>query len=384
MTRYRKSPANNTITGPVTVSSIPAAVLPNIPAKGSKKTINYIWMPDKDGNLVKKDSAIVKRTFAKLSEAAQSALAEYIIAVQNRQPTDASRKTVFNGLVDAAVASYKEGKKQTPWDILKIQLDNAPKITDKTIAYSVYDKATTDATLRKIAKDLGFAEGGFGQFGEQDLQDFFNKVQEASKAGAKETQVVIRPDGTQETITVPAAFDLGSFAQNYLWSKVNIGDPKTLPSSVIKQTGALRSLLRANGLQLSDKELNQISYDLTRGNKDMTALQSEFAEMAAKLYPQYADRLRATPGLTVREVASPILNTIANAWEIDPDTLELDDPMIDQFIRPDGVVGKAAPKSNYEVYTWAMNHPNREKTMAEIMRAQQAATQLASALGFGV
>ncbi len=45
----------------------------NFAAKGSKKVINYIWMPDKNGNLVKKDSAFVKKSFSSLSEKAQTA-----------------------------------------------------------------------------------------------------------------------------------------------------------------------------------------------------------------------------------------------------------------------------------------------------------------------
>jgi hypothetical protein len=51
------------------------------------KTINYIWMPDKDGNLVKKDAAFIKKSFSTLSKSAQRILAEYVIAVQNRQPS---------------------------------------------------------------------------------------------------------------------------------------------------------------------------------------------------------------------------------------------------------------------------------------------------------
>ena len=113
MSRYRQ------------VGDIPAGdadgVRSQFGTKGSTKVINYIWMPDKNGNLVKKDSAVVKRTFSRLSERAQAALAQYIITVQNRQPTDAARKTLFNNIIDGAVASYKEGKKQTPWDVLQIQ-----------------------------------------------------------------------------------------------------------------------------------------------------------------------------------------------------------------------------------------------------------------------
>jgi hypothetical protein len=338
-------------------------------------------MPDKNGVLVKKDSAFVKKNFAKLSASAQNALAEYVIGVQNRQPTDAARKTVYNSIIDAAVAAYKEGKKQTPWDVLEVQLANTPPILNKSIAYTNYDKFSTDALLRKMAKDLGFPPAAIT---DADLSDFFSKVTESTKAGAKQTQVIIGPDGTQETITTPAQFDINTFAQNYLWSKVNLGDAKSLPTSVINQANALRNILKDNGLQLSDKEVTKYSYDIAKGDKTIADLQRDFSEMAAKLYPLYADRLRATPGLTVREAASSILNPIAAAWEIDPNELDITDPNIDQFIRPDGVIGKAQPKSAAEVSMWAMNHPNREKTKAEISRAQDAAVQFARVMGFGV
>ncbi len=236
MTRYRKTQLP------------PPSTVINFEGKGSKKTINYIWMPDKDGNLVKKDSAFVKKSFSKLSEKAQTALAQYIITVQNRQPTDAARKTVWNSIVDAAVASYKEGKKQTPWDVLQVQLDNAPKRVDATYTYTNYDKITTDAILNQAARQLGFTEGPFAQFGEQDLADFYTKLTAAAKASGKTKQTVVKPDGTTEIIETPSLFDANSFAQNYLWSKVNIGDPKTLPTSVIDKIGNVRTILKANGL----------------------------------------------------------------------------------------------------------------------------------------
>ncbi len=111
MTRYREAKKTTATTSnildPNKVSQDIANIKGQFGNKGSTKTINYIWMPDKNGNLVKKDSAFVKRSFSKLSERAQTALAQYIITVQNRQPTDAARKTLLNSIVDGAVAAYK-------------------------------------------------------------------------------------------------------------------------------------------------------------------------------------------------------------------------------------------------------------------------------------
>lgn len=372
MSRYRKS-------------VLPPPPVPSFAGKGSKKTINYIWMPDKDGNLVKKDAAVVKKTFAKLSAEAQRALAQYVIAVQNRQPTDAARESVFNGLIDAAVAAYKEGKKQTPWDVLSIQLKNAPKLSDTSITYTNYDKITSDALLQKAAKDLGFTQGSFAQFGEQDLADFFTKLTEASKAGAKQTQVVVRPDGTQETIVTPASFDAASFARNYLWAKVNIGDPKTLPTSVLDSIDSLRAVLKRNGLgYLSDKEIANYAVQLGKGEVDLGSLQKQFNAKAAELYPLFADRLKANPNLTVMDVVEPYVNLMAKWWEIDPNTVDLDNPDLDKFIRPDGTAGKVPMGSLADFTNYLKNHPNAEKTSWANDAARDLATGFARIAGYGV
>ena len=357
----------------------------DIANKGTKKTINYIWMPNKDGTLVKKDAAFIKKSFSTLSKSAQRILAEYVIAVQNRQPTDAARRTVFNTLVDAAVASYKEGKKNTPWDILEIQLKNAPKTSDTAITYTSYDKISSDAILSNAAKQLGFSQGSFAQFGEQDLADFYEKLTEAAKSGGKQTQIKVLPDGTQETIVSGAAFDANSFARNYLWSKTNIGDVKTLPSSVINQIDALRNILKSNGLgYLSDKEVANYAVQLGKGEVDLTSLQKDFNAKAAELYPLFADRLRANPNLTVKDLVQPYVNLMAKWWEIDPSTVELDNSDLDKFIRPDGTAGKV-PMGNLSDFTnYLKNHPNAEKTSWANDAARELATGFGRIAGYGV
>lgn len=374
MTRYRN------------LTVIPAPPTVNIPTKTTKKkTINYIWMPDKDGNLVKRDSALVKKSFANLSESAQVALAEYIISVQNRQPTDATRKTLFNSLVDAAVASYKQGVKETPWDVLTKLNKTAPKVGGPSIAYTSYDKITSDALLRSAAKELGFAEGGFAQFGEADLEDFFNKIQEAAKAGGKVTQTIVKPDGTTETVTTPAAFDAKSFAKNYLWAKVNIGDAKTIPTSVLNQVDGLKRVLKANGLgYYSDKEISNFALQLAKGEIELSDLQKQFNTKAAELYPLFGDRLKANPSLTVLDLAEPYIGQMARWWEIDPSTVDLDNPDLDKFLRPDGTAGKAPMKSISEWITYLKTHPNAEKTTWANEQARDLATSFARMSGYGV
>lgn len=378
MTRYRKTPAQGGQT--TNITDLPTPELPTFPTKGSKGEKTYLWMPDKDGNLVKKEASTVKRSFAKLSAQAQIALTEYLIRVQNKVPTDASRRTLFNSIVDGAVASYKEGKKQTPWDVLGIMTQNAPDLANQQVNYTGYDKFTADAFLNQIADSIGF---DLELLTDEDRADFLAKINEAAKAGGKTVTRQVSGGGV-ETVTTPAVFNAKEFAQNYLWSKVNLGDPKTLPVSVINQASAIRDLLKDNGLDLSDLEVSKIALDLSSGKKGIDALQQEFADMASRNYPQLAERLKATPGLTVRQAVSPIISTIAKAWEVDPSTIDINDPMIDQLIRPDGIIGKQAPKTNYDAYQWAVSQPQYESTTAAIGKAQEAALGLARAMGWGV
>lgn len=353
--------------------------------KGNKKTINYIWMPDKNGNLVKKDSAFVKKSFGSLSQAAQRALAEYVLAVQQRQPTDAARKTVWNTLIDSAVAAFKEGKKQTPWDILDIQTKRAPTIGGPTISFTAYDKLSSDAILSQAAKQVGFSQGPFAQFGEQDLADFYEKLVEAAKASGKVKQTIVKPDGTTEIIETPGGFDANAFAKNYLWAKVNIGDPKTLPASVINQIDSLRSIAKANGLgYLTDKELANYAVQLSKGEVDLTSLQKEFNAKAAELYPLFGDRLKANPSLTVLDLVQPYVSQMAKWWEIDPSTIDLENPDLDKFIRPDGTAGKAPMGSLADWTNYLKMHPNADKTTWASEGARDLATGFARVAGFGV
>ena len=389
MTRYREAKKTTATTSNILDPNRVSQDIKNLSGqftnKGSTKTINYIWMPDKNGNLVKKDSAFVKRSFSKLSERAQTALAQYIITVQNRQPTDAARKTLFNSIVDGAVAAYKEGKKQTPWDVLQIQLDNAPKRVDATYNYTNYDKITSDAILQSAAKELGFAEGSFAQFGEQDKADFFEKLQEAAKSSGKVKQTIVKPDGTTEIIDTPSLFDAKSFAQNYLWSKVNIGDPKTLPTSVIDKIGNVRTILKANGLgYLSDKEIANYALQLTKGEMSLNKLQEQLNAKAAELYPLFAERLKANPSLTVMDLAQPYIGRMAKWWDVDPTTIDLDNADLDKFLRPDGTAGKVPMKSLAEWDDYLKFHPNAEKASWAIEGARDLAIGLAGAMGFGV
>ena len=315
MTRYRKA-KKPPLTGEETITIIGGP---------RTKKINYIWMPDKNGNLIKKDSAQVKKSFASLSKRAQAALADYVTTVQNRQPTDAARRSAFNNIIAAAETAFKEGQKTTPWDILARQVRNAPPVGGPTITYTAFDRLSADSLLRESARALGFR----APLTEADFTDFLSKIQQASKAGGKQRQEIVKPDGTVEVIETPALFDAKQFTQNYLWAKVNLGDAKTIPTSVLNQIDTLRAVTKANGLEyLSNKELANYAIQLSKGEIGLDDLQRQFNAKAAELYPLFAERLKANPKLTVLDLAEPYINKIAQRWEVDPSQIALSNPLM--------------------------------------------------------
>lgn len=363
-------------------NKVPGGPVINVAPKGSTKKITYIWMPDKNGNLVKADASKVKKAFTTLPEDAVLALQEYLVSVENKtNPTRAMRNTLWNSIVDGAIASFKDGKKESPWDVLKTLEKAAPDVTGTTISYTEYDQLTADALLSKVSKKIGF---DIANLTAADKTEFFTKLTQEAKTSGK-TVTRKAKDGGVEQVTTPSLFDAASFTESFLWAKVNLGDTTKLPSSAITTISGVKSLLRAYNISnLSQKEVNQLGIDLASGSKSIDTIKLQFQQKAMKDYPALADRFAANPNLTVRDVLEPIINTVAKLWEMDPESIDLNDPNIEKLARPDGVLGKSGPATIAEAYNFAINHPNFDKTLQAQGMARDAATGAARAMGFGI
>lgn len=352
----------------------------SIPSKSSKREKTYIWMPDGKGNLVKAEASTIKKSFAKLPVDSQVALTEYLLGVANRQPTDSARQNLWNDIVDGAVAAFKQGKKQSPWDVLDIMTKNNPAASGVSSTITQYDRVTSDALLNKIAKSIGF---DITLLSEADRIDFLEKVnKEAGVSGKSTTRKAT--EGGYETIVTPSLFDSKTFTEAYLWGKVTLDDVSKIPSSAVKQVASVSSLIKSYGINnLSTKEINQIALDVASGARTVDDVKSDLSLKAQKLYPAYADRLSKNPSLTMSDIAEPIITTLSKVWEMDPTQFDLADPNVARFLNND-VTGKAPAASIADVYNFAMNHPNREKTKAENDIARNNAVGIARAMGFGV
>jgi hypothetical protein len=357
----------------------PVIVIP--PKKTAGPKITYIWMPDAKGNLVKADASVVKKSFAKLPGSAQVALTQYLLTIANKQPTDAARQALWNDIVDGAIAAFKEGKKQSPWDVLNVLTKNSPAVTGETVTYTEYDEITSEALLNKIAETIGFNVTGLTV---ADKKEFFDKLNTEAKASGR-TTTRRAASGGMETVVTPSLFDAKSFTESFLWAKVNLGDTSNLPSSAIAKIASINSLLKANGISdYSKKEIDAFGVALASGTKTIDEFKNEFAAKAAARYPLFAKRLSDTPGLTVLDVVEPYVTQMAKWWEIDPKTIDLDNPDLDKFVRPDGTAGNVPMGSISDWIAYLKNHPNSEKTTWANESARDGAVGVARAMGFGV
>jgi hypothetical protein len=245
--------------------------------------------------------------------------------------------------------------------------------------------------LDSIMADIQFT----GKLSKQDLADFVKKYNEAANKQLETVVQTVRnqtkPGATAEDIktiiktSTPSFFQPKEFTKDYLWSKVSFADEKNLGAKALDALTTARQIAKSFNLSImSDVEIQDAAKKIATGKITADDYKTQLAAKAAIEYPQYAERFKNTPGATTRDFANPILKAIADAWEIDVNTLELNDPFVDKLIRPDGTVGKLPSASIGEALNAAMMHPNRDKTMAENNRARQAATSFAQALGYGV
>ena len=245
--------------------------------------------------------------------------------------------------------------------------------------------------LDTIMADIQFT----GKLSKADLTDF---VKQYNDAANKQLDTVIqtvrsqtKPGDTAEDIkniiktTSPSFFEPKDFAKDYLWTKVNFADEKTLGAKALDALTNARQIAKSFNLStVSDIEIQEAAKRIATGKITIENYKTELATKAAAEYPQLMDRFKSTPGATVRSLYNPILKAVADAWETDVESLDLNDPFIDSLLRPDGVIGKAPSATIGEATQRALMHPKADNTQKQISNAKTSAASLARALGFGI
>lgn len=95
---------------------------------------------------------------------------------------------------------------------------------------------------------------------------------------------------------------------------------------------------------------------------DITAqeLTDQLANNAVSMMPGLADQIRS--GKTVRAAADPWINAIANELEVDPETIDLTDSMLQRAINNSDEKGNFSPRSLYDTKLMARKDPRWDYT----------------------
>lgn len=202
--------------------------------------------------------------------------------------------------------------------------------------------------------------------------------------GAK-TEDLVKIVDTQMRTEYPQFYDPKKTATDWLWNKINFGDAKNLAGKNLATLSSVRNIVSEfQLLGYSDAEALTSAKDIAMGKYTLADFTAKLQQQAIKEYPQFKDRFAQDPTLTVKGIAQPIINMLAETWEVDPASIKLTDPIVTQYLHPGGADGKGPQMSYYDAKLKALNDPKNELTQKANQDARDSAVSFASAIGFGV
>jgi len=257
----------------------------------------------------------------------------------------------------------------------------------------------TPAAARSLMEQTAQANGSPLKFTDADVASFiaeFDKksaaqLDEVVQAATSNTKVGAKPEDLVKTVsnllttTYLNYFKPEVFAKDFIWSKTNFADAKTLGPKAITTLEEVRTLAKNyNLLGVTDKELQTAAKAIAMGTMSLADYKVTLNKTAIKEYPQLAERFANHPDLTTYDIASPIINMLAKEWEVDPTTIGFDEPIVAEYLRPGGADGKQPPATYTELLRKAQNSPKWQTTTKANELARGSATSMARAFGFGV
>ena len=266
--------------------------------------------------------------------------------------------------------------------------------TNETVTSKDVLKLTPEAAktlLAQAAKDAQYN----GTFTADDIKNFITQYQDAAK---KQMATVIQ----QASSTTAGGADLANtvknlvnttyqsffkpqdFAKDYVWSKISFADEKSLAGSNLATLAEVRQLVKDfNILGVSDAEVAIAAKAIAKGDKTLADYTADLQRIAIQEHPQLADRLKSDPTLTVKKIAQPVISLLASTWEMDPASIDLDNPIVAQYLRPGGADGKGITLNYADVKRLALTDPRYQYTTAANENARDAAVGLGKAMGAG-
>jgi hypothetical protein len=115
------------------------------------------------------------------------------------------------------------------------------------------------------------------------------------------------------------------------------------------------------GISVPDQHLLDLSDSVTKGKVQMADAESYVRGVAATAFPAYADQI-LNKGLTLQDIASPYIGSMAKILEIDPNSISLNDNTIKNALSAKDVKGQPTTTPIYDFEKQLRNDPRWLKT----------------------
>jgi hypothetical protein len=259
-------------------------------------------------------------------------------------------------------------------------------------------KLTTESA-RALMETAAEAADYMGKFSNADVAQFMREFDAEQKlqvakvvtTTAQKTTVgatagaVDKTAATTAKTEYPSYFKPTEFASDWVWSKINFKDEKTLGTKSVTALSQVRNIIdQFQLLGVSDAEAKIAAKQIAMGKKTIADYTTELQQVAIREYPQFADRFKLDPTLTTYDIASPVINMVAKTLEMDPKTVKMDHPVVLAYTRYAGADGKGEAPSYYDLLLRTKQLPEYQKTQQANNEARDSASSLGKALGYGL
>jgi hypothetical protein len=280
---------------------------------------------------------------------------------------------VLSGL-SGSTSPSSTSSKSTASSITKLTYNSAKAMLEQAAQEAGYPKTFTDAEINDYIK----------KFNDKQSEQIAKVVDIAKKKTTPGTDSSSLVEQTMRE-EYPSFFKPTDFAKDFIWSKVNFKDQSTLGAKAIGTLAAIRGMVDSfHIVGLNDKDVEALALAVAKGDKTLPEATVQVQQQAIKEYPQFAARFAKDPTLTTSDIASPVIDTLANLWEVDKSEIKWDNPLVMKWMNGAKADGNGDIPTKYEILLAGKKHPKYQETQAANQDARSAATALGSALGFGV
>jgi hypothetical protein len=200
------------------------------------------------------------------------------------------------------------------------------------------------------------------------------------------SQGIVLPAGTTPTAVADALLRSGATDQSsmleYLSNlkDVTVAQDQGEAGSAIDQ---LQKMAYSYGYEPSDPKFYQKAADqIAFGQGDITQYENMIREAAASSYPVFAEQLRSG-AVTVRDIASPYIESMARTLELSPDDINLKDENIQKAISAQyDEKGQPITKSVWQFTKDLKNDPRWQHTKNAKDSMESTAVGVLKAFGF--